>query len=62
LADDRLTDEPCGLRLVLEVVLPVLRGRVLDAPPRPVLPDLVEDVLLLRDPGGEDVRVAMPPT
>jgi hypothetical protein len=57
-----LADEPRGLRLVLEVVLPVLRGRVLDAPPRPVLPDLVEDVLLLRDPGGEDVRVAMPPT
>jgi hypothetical protein len=42
--------------------LPVLRDRVLDAPPRPVLPDLDEDVLLLRDPGGEDVRVAMPPT
>jgi hypothetical protein len=54
-----LADEPRGLRLVLEVgFLPVLRDRVLDALPRPVL--LVdEDVLLLRDPGGEDVRVAM---
>jgi hypothetical protein len=57
-----LADEPRGLRLVLEVgFLPVLRDRVLDALPRPVL--LVdEDVLLLRDPGGEDVRVAMPTT
>jgi hypothetical protein len=45
----------------------VLRDRVLE-PPRPVVlrdrlePDLLEldeDVLLLRDPGGEDVRVAM---
>jgi hypothetical protein len=60
-----LAEDPLGLRLVavlVEVVLPVLRGRVLDAPPRPVLPDLDEDVLLLRDPGGEDVRVAMPTT
>jgi hypothetical protein len=41
--------------------LPVLRDRVLDALPRPVL-RVDEDVLLLRDPGGEDVRVAMPTT
>jgi hypothetical protein len=39
--------------------LVVLRDRVLE-PVRPDLPD--EDVLLLRDPDGEDVRVAMPPT
>ena len=36
----------------------VLRVRVLE-PPRPPDFDLDEDVLLLRDPGGEDVRVAM---
>jgi hypothetical protein len=35
----------------------VLRVRLLE-PPRPLF-DLDEDVLLLRDPGGEDVRVAM---
>jgi len=35
-----------------------LRFRVLE-PPRPPFFDLDEDVLLLRDPGGEDVRVAM---
>jgi len=50
-------------RLVVErwgaLPLVVLRDRVLE-PARPDLPD--EDVLLLRDPDGEDVRVAMPPT
>ena len=44
-------------RAVLEP-LRVLRDRVLE-PLRPLLLDLDEDVLLLRDPGGEDVRVAM---
>jgi hypothetical protein len=43
-------------------VLPVLRDRVLE-PPLALPPELREvvlrDVLLLRDPGGEDVRVAM---
>ena len=34
--------------------------RVLE-PLRPLLLDLEEDVLLLRDPGGEDVRVAIRP-
>jgi len=38
--------------------LRVLRDRVLE-PLRPLRLDLDEDVLLLRDPGGEDVRVAM---
>ncbi|WP_340538217.1 hypothetical protein [Nocardioides sp. GXZ039] len=43
---------------VVEVV-PVLGFR--DAPEDPdVLREV--DVLVLRDPGGEDVRVAMPPT
>jgi len=37
-----------------------LRVRVLE-PPRPLLLDLDVDVLLLREPGGEDVRVAMRP-
>ena len=36
----------------------VLRDRVLE----PVFVPLREDVLLLRDPGGEDVRVAMAST
>jgi hypothetical protein len=36
-----------------------LRVRVLE-PPRPLL-EVDEDVLLLREPGGEDVRVAMRP-
>jgi hypothetical protein len=50
------------LRLVVLVgFLPVLRARVLEVPP-PVLPDWGEDVLLLREPGGEDVRVAMATT
>jgi hypothetical protein len=53
--------------LLREFFLRVLRDRVLE-PPRPdelldrLEPDLLdrdEDVLLLRDPGGEDVRVAM---
>jgi len=45
--------------LVVDVLVDVLRGRV------PVLdPELLRllprvDVLVLRDPGGEDVRVAM---
>jgi hypothetical protein len=58
------------LRLEVErLVLPlrVLRDRVLEVPRLVVPPDLVvpallevdEDVLLLREPGGEDVRVAM---
>jgi len=38
-----------------------LRVRVLE-PARPLLLDLDDDVLVLREPGGEDVRVAMPPT
>jgi hypothetical protein len=46
------------LRVVREVdrlvVLPALRARLLEA-----RPPFEEDVLLLRDPGGEDVRVAM---
>ncbi|MDO3398038.1 hypothetical protein QWJ41_20105 [Nocardioides sp. SOB44] len=51
--DGRLPVELARAALVVEV----LRGRV------PELPDRVEDpfvdVLVLRDPGGEDVRVAM---
>jgi hypothetical protein len=39
----------------------VLRVRVLE-PVRPLLLVLDEGVLLLRDPGGEDVRVAMSST
>ena len=35
--------------------------RVVDPEPRPLVLLLFEDVLVLRDPGGEDVRVAMPP-
>jgi hypothetical protein len=46
--------------LVRELV-PVLRDRALE-PLRPALFVPVVDVLLLRDPGGEDVRVAMPST
>jgi hypothetical protein len=43
----------------LDVVpLRVLRDREPE-PPRVVPEDRFEDVLLLRDPGGEDVRVAM---
>ncbi len=38
--------------------LPVLRDRELEVP-RPVVLDPDEEVLLLREPGGEDVRVAM---
>lgn len=44
-------------------LLEVLRDRVFEdeVPPRELPRDLVEpDVLELRDPGGEDVRVAMP--
>jgi hypothetical protein len=54
------------VRLEAERLLLVLRDRVLE-PLRPLDPDRVDpdlldldvDVLLLRDPGGEDVRVAM---
>jgi hypothetical protein len=46
------------LPLLAEGLLRVLRDRVLE-PLRPVVRDPDEDVLLLRDPGGEDVRVAM---
>ena len=66
------TARGAGRRFLVEPVLrgfflPLLRDRVLE-PPRPdelldrLEPDLLdrdEDVLLLRDPGGEDVRVAM---
>ena len=52
-----------GLRLV-EVLRLVLRDRELEVEPlvRLVLDRPDVDVLLLRDPGGEDVRVAMPST
>ena len=40
------------------VVVVVLRDRVLVPPPEPLRAPVV-DVLVLRDPGGEDVRVAM---
>jgi hypothetical protein len=46
---------------VVEGFLPVLRDRVLELP-RPVVRDPDVDVLLLRDAGGEDVRVAMSST
>ena len=49
-----------GRLAALEVVLvEVLRGRVPELVPLPVLLVLRVDVLVLRDPGGEDVRVAM---
>ena len=60
----RLDFERLVLRLDVDAVvgfLPLLRDRVLEVP-RPALLDAVEDVLLLREPGGEDVRVAMTPT
>ena len=44
--------------LRLLVPLRVLRDREVE-PPRELPEDRDEDVLLLRDPGGEDVRVAM---
>jgi hypothetical protein len=47
-----------GLRLGLVLRVAVLVP-VFFAGPREVLVVRVEDVLLLRDPGGEDVRVAM---
>jgi hypothetical protein len=46
---------------VVEGFLPVLGDRVLE-PLRPAVRDPDVDVLLLRDPGGEDVRVAMAST
>ena len=57
-----------ALLVVLPLVVPVLllgvfralRDRVLE-PLRPLLLALDEDVLLLRDPAGEDVRVAIRP-
>ena len=59
-AEGRFADEPRLVLLVrvVEGFLPVLRDRVLE-PLRPVVRDPDVDVLLLRDPGGEDVRVAM---
>jgi hypothetical protein len=50
-------------RVVVRVLVGLfraLRDRVLELP-RPLLLDLDVDVLLLREPGGEDVRVAMRP-
>src|SRR5262245_61465460 len=41
------------------LLLPVLRDRVLDPPREPLRLEVLRDVLELRDPGGEDVRVAM---
>src|SRR3546814_6934740 len=55
-------EPPVGLRFVVDfrlAWLPVLRGRVLEDAPEPFLEELLLDVLLLREPGGEDVRVAM---
>ena len=48
-----------GGRLAALLVVEVLRGRVPELVPLPVLLVLRVDVLVLRDPGGEDVRVAM---
>jgi len=48
-----------GLRLGLVLRVAVLVP-VFFAAPRVLLAARVEDVLLLRDPGGEDVRVAIP--
>jgi hypothetical protein len=46
--------------LVVDVLVDVLRGRVPVLDPEPLrLLVLRLDVLVLRDPGGEDVRVAM---
>ncbi|GAA4120052.1 hypothetical protein GCM10022215_23180 [Nocardioides fonticola] len=47
---------PRAVLRALVVELPVLRARVLDPPRAEVLLDV------LREPGGEDVRVAMSPT
>jgi hypothetical protein len=62
-AEGRFADEPRLVLLVrvVEGFLPLLRDRVLE-PLRPVVRDPDVDVLLLRDPGGEDVRVAMAST
>ena len=57
-------DREAGARLLVVGFL-VLRDRVLEpllAPEDRADPDEDVDVLLLRDPGGEDVRVAMTPT
>jgi hypothetical protein len=51
------TARGAGRRLLVFLFF-VLRLRVPE-PPRLPFFDLDEDVLLLRDPGGEDVRVAM---
>ncbi|WP_148615093.1 hypothetical protein [Nocardioides rubriscoriae] len=54
----------CGVFRAFRGVAPDRACPLLDlvAPVLPA-PDLLrEDVLELRDPGGEDVRVAMPPT
>ena len=61
-------DREAGARLLLVVGFRALRDRVLEPPLLGAFvrddpdEDLDVDVLLLRDPGGEDVRVAMPPT
>ena len=47
------------MSLAALLVVEVLRGRVPELVPLPVLLVLRVDVLVLRDPGGEDVRVAM---
>src|SRR3546814_18077470 len=55
-------EPPVGLRFVVDfrlAWLPVLRGRVLEDAPEPFLDELLLDVRLLREPGGEEVRVAM---
>jgi hypothetical protein len=55
LVEPRL-EERAGLRLLL---LPVLRDRELEPPLEPLRLEPLRDVLELRDPDGEDVRVAM---
>src|SRR3546814_12226533 len=55
-------EPPVGFRFVVDfrlAWLPVLRGRVLEDAPEPSLEELILDLLLRRDPGGEDVRVAL---
>jgi len=57
--DGRRVEPFVEVRLRLVVVgLRALRDRELELP-RELPEDRDEDVLLLRDPGGEDVRVAM---
>src|SRR6476469_3016890 len=62
-AGRRAVEEALLLELLEgELFEEVLPRDVLLEPLRPVLRVPVVDVLLLRDPGGEDVRVAMPTT